>query len=76
MGKLDIEGLVRKALKDRRDPYLLVMEEMNNRLLEKGKVPWRNIDRSMVKMFTLGFLYARDLEVDGENRTLREITDE
>ena len=70
--KLNIEGLVRQALEARKDPHLAVMEEMNKELIKEGEPTWEIKDRGMVKMFVMGFLYARDLEIDGEDWTLKE----
>ena len=75
MDKLDIEGIVRQALERKEDPHLSVMEEMNKRNLERDEPLWEKEDRSMVKMFVMGFLYAKDLELDGENWYLKEVSE-
>ena len=77
MTKLDIEGIVRLALKERKDPHLEVMKEMNKRNLERDPSydTWAPKDRSLIKMFVIGFLYSRSLEIDRENWTLKEVVD-
>lgn len=77
MKYLDVEKVVREALKNQTDPHMAVLKEIN-KLSPEGSKKWEETpaDRNLVKYFVMGFLYSRRLEIDSENWKLRTFTDE
>lgn len=77
---IDIEKIVKEALDSHHDPFLAVLKEIN-KILPVNAPKWDEstgdtADRKNVKYYVLGYLTAKNLEIDGENWRLKTIEKE